>query len=78
MAAIGSDLLSIGSSKWQQQLNFPDDGAHSFGPDAAAPSHFMLPAVDNVSGVHPANIQAAHELMLHDVSTIGFVNYILL
>lgn len=44
MSAIGLDILSIGSSKWNQDVgvdvNMGTDGA---------PANFMLPAAENVS-----------------------------
>jgi len=45
MAAIGLDILNIGSSKWSQDMDMSADMMASEG----APSHFMLPAVENVS-----------------------------
>lgn len=47
MAAIGLDILNIGSSKWSQDMETNVDALTSEG----APSHFMLPAVENVSSV---------------------------
>ena len=43
MAAITSDILNIGSSKWQEQR---DDMQAQYG---GIPTTFMLPSVENVS-----------------------------
>jgi hypothetical protein len=44
MSSIGLDILSIGSSKWTEQMDMNLDS----GASEMAPSQFMLPAVANV------------------------------
>jgi hypothetical protein len=44
MSSIGLDILSIGSSKWTEQIDMNLDS----GASEMAPSQFMLPAVANV------------------------------
>ena len=64
MAAIGLDILNIGSSKWSQDMETNIDALTSEG----APSHFMLPAVENVS-------YAQHKLCT-TVSTLLYCYYL--
>mgnify|MGYP003709855783 CR=1 FL=1 len=45
MAAIGLDILNIGSSKWSQDMETNVDYMTS----DRAPAQFMLPSVENVS-----------------------------
>jgi hypothetical protein len=49
MAAIGLDILNIGSSKWTQEMDMNLDTITS----DVAPAQFMLPAVENVSARFP-------------------------
>ena len=44
MSAIGLDILNIGSNKWSQDVEMSANMMTAEG----APSHFMLPAVENV------------------------------
>ena len=44
MSAIGLDILKIGSSKWSQDVEMN----LTSGMENGAPSHFMLPAAENV------------------------------
>lgn len=44
MSAIGLDILKIGGAKWNQQFSEFESASAEY-----APSHFMLPSVENVS-----------------------------
>jgi hypothetical protein len=49
MAAIGEDILSIGSRKWEAERNSTFESAPNFDHSA-----FMLPNVENVSRIEIA------------------------
>lgn len=67
MAAIGLDILNIGSSKWSQDMEMSLDMMAAEG----APSHFMLPAVGNVSQYFQALV-LAHWYMLTNLTLTCF------